>query len=143
MLLHSHLKNSWASSSFPRSKPLPILCKLESTPMGDKGDFPCLAFITRLSNSHVKHHSFFRPRKKSQKKINLQTNEEEKRTETATENIKRGKEVTCFRMKSFQEISCKWSSKCQALEHSICIATGGNFKKNAKQSQSSNFIIKK
>lgn len=94
MLLHSHLKNSWASSSFPRSKPLPILCKLESTPMGDKGDFPCLAFITRLSNSHVKHHSFFRPRKKNHKKKKiLQTNEEEKRTETAIENIKGGKRL--------------------------------------------------
>lgn len=62
-----HLRNSWASSSFPWLKLLPMACIWEIIPTGDTGDFPWFAFNRRLSRAHVKHHSFVEPTKKINK----------------------------------------------------------------------------
>lgn len=57
----AYLKNSWASSSLPWPRWLPMLCIWDSIPIGDIGDFPSFVCKTRLSSSQVKHHSFFGP----------------------------------------------------------------------------------
>lgn len=59
--VYSHLKNSWASSSFPFPSCLPMFLSWDTIPIGEIGDFPSFILKIRPSNSQVKHQSLLTP----------------------------------------------------------------------------------